>query len=144
MAESREIELKVLSSNVKMPFVLRENTLAIYSPKNYIIPKADPVTIDTEIAVNLPEHSTLFVTTKFKGQEIKVVRGPVQKKRLRLTLLNTSYFHTHIVDKNSIVGYVLSPNSKLIIRKHAKKKKIKLPKGYVPKTWNWKKYCQQT
>ena len=77
-----------------MPFVLRENTLAIYSPKNYIIPKADPVTIDTEIAVNLPEHSTLFVTTKFKGQKIKVVRGPVQKKRLRLTLLNTSYFHT--------------------------------------------------
>lgn len=127
-----------------MPFVLRENTLAIYSPKNYIIPKADPVTIDTEIAVNLPEHSTLFVTTKFKGQEIKVVRGPVQKKRLRLTLLNTSYFHTHIVDKNSIVGYVLSPNSKLIIRKHAKKKKIKLPKGCVPRTWNWKKYWQQT
>ena len=127
-----------------MPFVLRENTLAIYSPKNYIIPKADPVTIDTEIAVNLPERSTLFVTTKFKGQEIKVVRGPVQKKRLRLTLLNTSYFHTHIVDKNSIVGYVLSPNSKLIIRKHAKKKKIKLPKGYVPRTWNWKKYWQQT
>ena len=102
------------------------------------------MTIDTEIAVNLPEHSTLFVTTKFKGQEIKVVRGPVQKKRLRLTLLNTSYFHTHIVDKNSIVGYVLSPNSKLIIRKHAKKKKIKLPKGYVPRTWNWKKYWQQT
>ena len=127
-----------------MPFLLRENTLAIYSPKNYIILKADPVTIDTEIAVNLPEHSTLFVTTKFKGQEIKVVRGPVQKKRLRLTLLNTSYFHTHIVDKNSIVGYVLSPNSKLIIRKHAKKKKIKLPKGYVPRTWNWKKYWQQT
>ena len=40
MAEKREIELKVLSSNVKMLLVSRENILAIYSPKKYIIPKA--------------------------------------------------------------------------------------------------------
>ena len=63
------------------------------------------------------------MTRKFKGQKIKKVRDPVQKKGLRLTLLSTNYFHTHTVDKNSIVGYVLSPNSKLIIHKHAKKKK---------------------
>ena len=73
------------------------------------------------------------------------MRDPVQKKGLRLTLLSTNYFHTHTVDKNSIVGYVLSPNSKLIIHKHAKKKKKnKILKGYVPKMWNWKKYWQQT
>ena len=114
------INLKLLSNKIKKPFRSRENILAIYSAKKYIIPKADAITIDTEINVVLPLNRTLFVTTKFKGQKIKEIRGP-QKKRLRITLLNHSYFHTHTVEKGSI-GYLLSPNSEISIV-NAKKKK---------------------
>ena len=116
------IKLKLLSNKIKKPFRSRENILAIYSPKKYIIPEADAITIDTEINVVLPLNRTLFVTTKFKGQKIKEIRGP-QKMRLRITLLNHSYFHTHTVEKGSIVGYLLSPNSEISIENAKKKKK---------------------
>ena len=122
------IKLKLLSNKIKKPFRSRENILAIYSPKKYIIPEADAITIDTEINVVLPLNRTLFVTTKFKGQKIKEVRAP-QKKRLRITLLNHSYFHTHTVEKGNIVGYLLSPNSEISIE-NAKKKK-----GYQKTTY---------
>ena len=115
-----------------MPFRSRENILAIYSPRKYIIPEADMVTVDTEINIVLPLNTTLYVTTKFKGQKIKEISGP-QKKRLRITLLNQSYFQKQVIEKGSIVGYVLSPNSKNSIQKHAKKKH-KLPRQYIPKT----------
>ena len=61
------------------------------------------------------------MTTKFKEQKIKEISGP-QKKKLRITLLNRSYFQKRVIEKGSIVGYVLSPNSKISIQKHAKKK----------------------
>ena len=48
------IKLKLLSNKIKKPFRSRENILAIYSPKKYIIPEADAITIDTEINVVLP------------------------------------------------------------------------------------------
>ena len=115
------IKLKLLSNKIKKPFRSRENILAIYSPKKYIIPEADAIIIDTEINVVLPLNRTLFVTTKFKGQKIKEIRGP-QKKRLRITLLNHSYFHKYTMEKESIVGYLLSPNSEISIE-NAKEKK---------------------
>ena len=134
------IVLKLLSKQIKMPFRSRENILAIYSPRKYIIPEADTVTIETEIKIVLPLNTTLYVTTKFKGQKIKEISDP-QKKRLRITLLNTSYFHKHTIKKGSIVGYVLSPNSDISIQKHTQKKH-RLPRQYLPKTWNYKKFWQ--
>ena len=125
-------QLRLLSTQIKMPFRSRENILAIYSPRKYIIPEADMVTVDTEINIVLPLNTTLYVTTKFKGQKIKEISGP-QKKRLRIMLLNQSYFQKQVIEKGSIVGYVLSPNSKNSIQKHAKKKH-KLPRQYIPKT----------
>ena len=103
-----------------MPFESRENILAVYSLRKYIIPEADTVTVDTKINIVLPLNTTLYVTAKFKGQKIKEIWGP-QIKRLRITLLNQSYFQTHTIEKGSIVGYVLSPNSRISI--HAEKKK---------------------
>ena len=52
---------------------------------------------------------------------MKETRGP-QKKRLRITLLNHSYFHMHTVKNGTIVGYLQSPNSEISIE-NAKKKK---------------------
>ena len=115
------IGLKLLSNQIKMPFRSRENILAIYSPRKYIIPEAHRVTVNTEINIVLPLNTTLYVTTKFKGQKIEEISGP-QKKRLRITLLNQSYFQKHTIEKGSIVGYLLSPNSKISIQKHVKKK----------------------
>ena len=73
------IKLKLLSNKIKKPFRSRENILAIYSPKKYIIPEVDAITIDTGINVVLPLSRTLFVTTKFKGQKIKEIRGPQKR-----------------------------------------------------------------
>ena len=125
------IKLKLLSNKIKMPFESRENILAVYSPRKYIIPEADTVTVDTEINIVLPLNTASYVTSKFKGQKIKEIWGP-QKKRLRIKLLNQSYFQTHTIEKGSIVGYVLSPNSRISI--HAEKKST----GYWGST-RWKR-----
>ena len=67
------IKLKLLSNKIEMPFKSREKILAIYSPIKYIIREADTVTVDTEINIVLPLNTTLYVTTKFKGQKIKEI-----------------------------------------------------------------------
>ena len=116
------IRLKLLSNKIKKPFQSRENILAIYSPRKCIFPESETRTIDTEININLPQNSTAFLTTKFKVQKIKELKGPL-KKRLRITLLNESYFHKYIVEKGDIIGYLLSPDSIISIQKYEKKKK---------------------
>ena len=60
--------------------------------------------------------------TKFKGQKIKELKGPL-KKRLRIRLLKESYFNKYIVEKGDIVGYLLSRDSKILIQKYENKKK---------------------
>ena len=132
--------LKLISKQIKMPFRLRENILAVYSPRKCVISEADTVTGDTEIKIVLSLKTTLYVTTKFKGQKIKEISGP-QNKRLRITLLNTSYFDKHVIEKGSVIGYVLSPNSKISIQKHAQKSH-RLPRRYLTKGWNCKKFWQ--
>ena len=74
------IKLKLFLKRIKKTFQSRENILAVYSPRIYIIPEADTVTIDTEIIINLPQNSKKYLTTKFKGQKIKEIRGPLKKK----------------------------------------------------------------
>ena len=64
---------------------------------------------------------------------------PSKKKRLRITLLNESYFQKHIIKKGDIVGYLLSPNSNFSIQQH-EKKKHKIPANYLLKTWDWKNF----
>ena len=73
------ITLKLISNRIKKPFRSRENILAVYSPRKYIIPEADTVTIDTEIIINLPQNSKVYLTTKFKGQKIKEIPGLKKK-----------------------------------------------------------------
>ena len=132
------ISLKLLSNRIKKPFRSKENILAIYSPKKYMSQEEDTTTVDTEIIINLPTKSTAYVATKFKGQKIKEIRGP-QKKRLRITLLNESYFQKHRINKDEVVGYLLSLDSEFCIHEKQKKKHNKIPENYLPKTWKWKK-----
>ena len=73
------ITLKLISNRIKKPFRSRENILAVYSPRKYIIPEADTVTIDTEIIINLPQNSKVYLTTKFMGQKIKEIPGLKKK-----------------------------------------------------------------
>ena len=129
-------------NKIKIPFWLRKNILAIYSPKKCIIPESKTRTIDTEIIINLPQNSTAFLTTKFKGQKIKELKGPL-KKRLRITLLNESYFHKYIVEKGDIIGYLLWPDSTISIQKYEKKKKHKIPANYLSQTWDWKNFWKK-
>ena len=41
-----------------------------------IIEKADTENIDTEISIKIPKSRTLFISTKFEGQEIQKIIGP--------------------------------------------------------------------
>ena len=116
------IKLKLCLNKIKNLFRSRENIFAIYSPKKCMIPESNTCVIDTEIIISLPQSSTAFLTTKFKGQKIIELKGP-PRKRLRIRLLNESYFNKYIVEKGDIVGYVLSRNSKILIQKYEKKKK---------------------
>ena len=136
------ISLKLLSNRIKKPFRSKENILAIYSPKKYMSQEEDTTTVDTEIIINLPTKSTAYVATKFKGQKIKEIRGP-QKKRLRITLLNESYFQKHRINKDEVVGYLLSLDSEFCIHEKQKKKHNKIPENYLPKTWKWKKVWEK-
>ena len=58
------IVLKLLSKQIQMPFRSRENILAIYSPRKYVIPEADTMTVDTEIKIVLPLNTTLVRDNK--------------------------------------------------------------------------------
>ena len=133
------ISLKLLSNRIKKPFRSKENILAIYSPKKYMSQEEDTTTVDTEIIINLPTKSTAYVATKFKGQKIKEIRGP-QKKRLRITLLNESYFQKHRINKDEVVRYLLSLDSEFCIHEKQKKKHNKIPENYLLKTRKWKKF----
>ena len=115
------IKLKLCLNKIKNLFRSRENIFAIYSPKKCMIPESNTCVIDTEIIINLPQSSTAFLTTKFKGQKIIELKGP-PRKRLRIRLLNESYFNKYIVEKGDIIGYLLSRNSKILIQKYEKKK----------------------
>ena len=108
-----------------------------------MIPESNTCVIDTEIIINLPQSSTAFLTTKFKGQKIIELKGP-PRKRLRIRLLNESYFNKYIVEKGDIVGYLLSRDSKILIQKYEKKKKHKIPANYLPKSWDWKNFWKKS
>ena len=71
--------LKLISNRIKKLFRSRENIPAVYSPRKYIIPEADTVTVDREIIINLPQNSKVYLTTKFMGQKIKEIPGLKKK-----------------------------------------------------------------
>ena len=120
------IKLKLCSNKIKKPFRSRENIFAIYSPKKYTIPESDTCVINTEIITNLLQNSTASLTTKLKDQKIKELKGQL-KKRLRIRLLNESYFKKYIIEKGHIAECLLSKDSKISIQKYEKKEKHKIP-----------------
>ena len=64
------------NSKIKKPYCSRDNILTIHSPKSYCIETANIISIDTGITINLPEKTTGYLTTKFKGQKIQTIEGP--------------------------------------------------------------------
>ena len=131
---------------MKKPYRSRENILTIHSPKSCSIKIANTISIDTGITVNLPKNSTAHLTTKFKGQKIKEIKGP-KTERLWLTLLNESYFEKHKIKQGDIIGYLLISPSHLPIKyeKKTPDKTRKLPNNYLSKEWgkNWKAHWKK-
>ena len=66
-------------NNLKNPKRNENNIFTIYSPKNETIKKADMLSIDTELSINLPENLSAFLVTKFEDQEIKKIDGPIKR-----------------------------------------------------------------
>ena len=131
-------------NNLKNPKRNENNIFTIYSPKNETIKKADMLSIDTELSINLPENSSAFLVTKFEDQEIKKIDGPI-KKRLWITLLNESYLNNYKIKKGDDIGYLIIEPSDIKIYYEAKQKinqKKKCPNNYMPKNWSniWKDY----
>ena len=100
------------------------------------------LTIDTELMLTLLEESKAFLTTKFTGQHIQNITGPV-KQRLWITLLNESYFEKYTINKVDIIGYLVVEPENLKGQYEAKEKqprqsssshtKRKYPSDYLPK-----------
>ena len=92
--------------NLQKPLKCEKNIFILYSPRKGTIKTADTLTVDTELLIKLPENTTAYLITKFEGQEIQKIIGPA-KKRLWITLLNESYFEPYIIEKGSILGYLV-------------------------------------
>ena len=92
--------------NLKNPLKCEKNIFILYSPRKESVEAADTLTVDIELLIKLPEYTTAYLITKFEGQEIQKIIGPA-KKRLWITLLNESYFEPYIIEKGSILGYLV-------------------------------------
>ena len=67
------------NDKLKQPKYFEGNIFTIYSPKKATVEKADTLTIDTELRLTLHKESKAFFTTKFTGQHIKNITGPVKQ-----------------------------------------------------------------
>ena len=139
--------LTFANNKIKKPFKSKENVLTIHSPKSCCIEIANTLSIDTGITINLPEKSTVHLTTKFKGQKTQPIAGP-KTQRLWLTILNeSSYFDKYKIQKGDLIGYLLvePKNIEIKYEKNPPVKARKLRNNYLPKEWskNWKAYWQK-
>ena len=139
--------LTIKNKKLKKPSQLQNNILTLDAPKSACIERADTLTIDTELILDLPEKSTAHLVTKFQGQKIKTIVGP-KIERLSLTLLNESYFDKYKIKRRGIIGYLIIEPKNLKNYYEEKKPPVKArrpPDNYLPKEWskNWKKYWQK-
>ena len=131
-----------MQREVKQPKQFEGNIFTIYSPIKATVEKANTLTIDTELMLKLPEESKAFLTTKFTGQHIQNITGPV-KQRLWITLLNESYFEKYTIYKGDVVGYLVFEPDNLKVQHEVKEKQLrqssssrtkrKYPSDYLPK-----------
>ena len=75
------------NNKIKKPYRSKDNILIIHSLKSYCIEITNTISIDTGITIRLPEKSTGYLATKFRGQNIQTIEGP-KTQRLWLTVLN--------------------------------------------------------
>ena len=113
-------------SNLKKLLKCEKNIFILYSPRKETIKTAD-----TELLIKLPENTTACLITKFEGQEIQKIIGPA-KKRLWITLLNESYFESYIIEKGSVLGYLVIELEDIKLYYATKKKKLQV-KDEAPK-----------
>ena len=134
-------------NKIKKPYRSKDNILTIHSPKSYCIEITNTISIDTGITIRLPEKSTGYLATKFRGQNIQTIEGP-KTQRLWLTVLNESYFDKYKIQKGDIIGYLVLKQSNLKIKYEKKKpsdKTRRLPNNYLSQKWdqNWKAFWQK-
>ena len=107
--------------NLKNPLKCEKNIFILYSPRKESVKAADMLTVDIELLIKLPEYTTAYLITKFEGQEIQKIIGPA-KKRLWITLLNESYFEPYIIEKGSVLGYLVIQPEDIKVYSAAKEK----------------------
>ena len=80
------------------------------------------------------------MVTKFEGQEILKIIGPIStKKRLWITLLNESYLNKYYINKGDVIGYlIIEPDNIKTHYEEAKKKpsRQRHSNNYLPKDWS--------
>ena len=63
--------LTIKNTKLKKPSQSENNILILYAPKSACIERADTLTIDTELILDLPKNSTAHLVTQFQGQKNK-------------------------------------------------------------------------
>ena len=115
--------IKLISNkfNLIKPKKYEKNIYTIFAQRKLVIEKANTETIDTELTIELPENCTVFLATKFEGQDIQKFIGPC-RKRLWLTILNQSYTEKYQINKGDLIGYLLLEPDNLNVHYIAKEK----------------------
>ena len=139
--------LTIKNEKLKKPSLSQNNSLTLYAPRSACIERADTLTIDTKLILDLPEKSSAHLVTKFQIQKIKTIVGP-KIERLWLIPLNESYFDKYKIKLRDIIGYLIIETKNLKIyyekEKNPPVQTRRPPDNYLPKEWskNWKKYWQ--
>ena len=139
--------LTIKNKKFKKPSQSQNNILTLYARRSACIERADTLTIDTKLILDLLEKSRAHLVTKFQRQKIKTIFGP-KPERLWLTLLNESYFDKYKIKCRDIIGYLIIEPKDLKIYYEKKNPPVKAwrpPNNYLLKDWskNWKKYWQK-
>ena len=84
--------------------------LVPYAPRKFIVEPAEHRQLDTGLKIDLPEDFTATFSVISENIIPENCKNILNKKRLILSFLNTSFTKTYTIDKKNIVGMLIVTN----------------------------------
>ena len=114
---------KTDNKNVKKPTNLKNGVFLIYAPKKFPYEPMQFVKNDTEVTVTLPKVHRGYFTSKFRHDEIEIIKN--QHQRIWIGILNRSLSENIGMHKNEPFGLFASEpdtNININIKRQQQKK----------------------